>query len=451
MSAFPTSARDPVDTVDEPFPLRSRFRRRFLPLFGVLLALVSAVVAVAASRVMQSIYLDIAARRAAVIDRAMTEHRPAPWAALVRTRDPLRFAATADGASASSAVADEARELGLAHLKIYDARGITLFSLDPGEIGAREDNDLFRQASAGMPGVSQKDLADGTRVYELYIPATVDRGRVGVVFELYEPVGDLDDALVTASASAFAVFFTVLAAIAFGLDRLVARAQRDIDGRTALLTAFRERLERFVSGHAVDAARLSLRTGEMRSERIACTLFYSDVRSFTSFSETHEPDAVVRFLNRIVGLQVAAIRRQDGDVDKLIGDAVLAHFHGPGREARALAAAEEAQRAVAAADLARGIGIGVFSGEVVSGAVGPAERMDFTVIGDSVNVSARLCSAAGAGETVADVATVAAARAGGFGAPETITVKGRVQPLSVRRWRADRATVDRDGLASDGL
>jgi len=151
---------------------------------------------------------------------------------------------------------------------------------------------------------------------------------------------------------------------------------------------------------------------------------------------------VVWFLNELMGIQVAAVEAHGGDVDKMIGDALLARFDGRDAEARALAAARDVQAELARANLPRPVGIGVYTGEVISGAVGSARRRDFTVIGDGVNVAARLCSAAAAGEIVADADTLATAggtAADGFGPEEAISVKGRREPVRVRRYAQGRA------------
>ena len=131
--------------------------------------------------------------------------------------------------------------------------------------------------------------------------------------------------------------------------------------------------------------------------RTRCTVLYSDIRNFTSFAEANVPERVVQFLNRTMTIIVDAITRADGDVDKLIGDAfwrASRHRGGSARHRRA----RDAIRLVEQAGLPRGVGIGIYTGEVISGTVGSADRMDFTVIGDSVNLAARLCSAAARGE-----------------------------------------------------
>ena len=225
------------------------------------------------------------------------------------------------------------------------------------------------------------------------------------------------------------------------MARLVILAQRNIDGRAALTADLRRRLERLLSGAASRAVHRAVSAGGViPSMRTRCTLFYSDIRDFSSFAEANEPEEVVHFLNRLLAIVVDEVKRAGGDVDKLIGDAVLARFQGEDAEARAIQAARAALAATVSARLPRGIGIGLYTGEVISGTVGSADRMDFTVIGDSVNLAARLCAAAARGEIVADADTVAAAggSAGEFDPPRTISVKGRRSSLEVRRWRGER-------------
>jgi class 3 adenylate cyclase len=228
----------------------------------------------------------------------------------------------------------------------------------------------------------------------------------------------------------------ILLALMLGVARLAVSAQRDIDGRAALVADLRARLERLLSGAASQAVRRAVGSGGgIPSTRTRCTLLYADVRDFTAYSEASEPEQVVGFLNRLMTIVVGEIDRAGGDVDKMIGDAVLARFQGPRAETCAVAAAREALRKLEEADLPRGVGIGIYTGEVISGTVGSADRMDFTVIGDSVNLAARLCSAAARGEIVADTETVIAAGDRTFGPAESISVKGRRNRLTIRRWR----------------
>ena len=206
------------------------------------------------------------------------------------------------------------------------------------------------------------------------------------------------------------------------------------DGAFPVVRGLGRRLERLLSGAASRAVHHAVSAGGViPSMRTRCTLFYSDIRDFSSVAEANEPEEVVHFLNRLLAIVVDEVKRAGGDVDKLIGDAVLARFQGEDAEARAIQAARAALAATVSARLPRGIGIGLYTGEVISGTVGSADRMDFTVIGDSVNLAARLCAAAARGEIVADADTVAAAgirRLGGAG------VRGRRGGSSRRSgWR----------------
>lgn len=174
---------------------------------------------------------------------------------------------------------------------------------------------------------------------------------------------------------------------------------RQID---AMILHLKERLEllKFVSRgtrsavSAADAAGVSL-GGERRSTAI----LFSDIRGFTAFAERVAPEVVVEMLNHFFDSQTTIIERHGGDVDKFIGDEVVAVFMGADMTRRAVACGLEIQRGVAALRDDNPawnlhLGIGIAAGEVVVGAVGARERMDFTVLGSTVNLASRLCDLA---------------------------------------------------------
>ena len=416
---------------EQPFPLKRLFRRRFVPAFVGFIGVFLLLVGFTARHVTESIYLELAQRRAQTIARAVAAAAPVAWNELMagRTLADLRTSARA----LVAAFTDEVRELDLSELKVYDLRRKVLFATNADEIGTLENGAALRGViEHAASEVVTKTLADGTRQYELYVPLFGDDGQLRAVFELYEPVGYLNAILIGAAVPTMAVPGAVLLVLAFALSGLVNRAQADIDARTHALNDLRRRIETFISTTAVSAAKSADAGGGMASRKVTTALLFSDIRDFTSFAEKNPPEVVVGFLNRLMTLQVEAITRHGGDVDKMIGDAVLARFDGEDGGRRGVAAARQIMDGVEGGDYPRGVGIGVFRGAVISGAIGPENRRDFTVIGDAVNISSRLCSAALVGEIVVDTALAE----DDFGSPETIQVKGRDEPLSVRRLKA---------------
>ena len=417
---------------DNPYPLKRLFRRRVLPLFLLLGAAFCAVAGWGGSQLMQSVYMEFAARRAIIIDRAMSKHLPGPWSTLVKKSSPVDVYTTTDGAQLLTELGNEEAELSLSHLKIYGQGGMIIYSSEANLIATTDVSAGFLKAmDDNKRSLVRKQGEDGIELYEIYVPI-VSLGGGRLVFELYEPVGILDTLLLRIAGPAIAVPLVFLALLGFATNGLVSRAQGDIDWRTGQLARLRHELERFVSRSTIDATRQSVESASVGSLKIECTLLMSDIRDFTAFSEERPPEEVVDFLNRVMSVQVAAISEYGGDVDKMIGDAVLARFDGPGRERRAIDASVKLLQDLARLDLPRGVGVGIFSGPVISGAIGPADRQDFTVIGDSVNVAARLCSAAKAGELVVDVETVRSADRE-IAAPEQLLLKGRRQALNVER------------------
>jgi class 3 adenylate cyclase len=130
-------------------------------------------------------------------------------------------------------------------------------------------------------------------------------------------------------------------------------------------------------------------------EELDLTVMFVDVRSFTSYSEGVAPQEAVQLLNRLFDVIVPVIEQRGGHTNHYLGDGLLAVFGAPTpidlHADAALAAAMEIQRQVRA-DL-RGelrIGIGINSGAVIAGTVGGGGRHEFTVIGDTVNIAARV-------------------------------------------------------------
>jgi len=134
------------------------------------------------------------------------------------------------------------------------------------------------------------------------------------------------------------------------------------------------------------------------TERKDLTFLFTDIRGFTTISESMEPAQVVEMLNHYLELQSSVIQDCGGEVDKFVGDEIMANFEGPRKELNACKASLEIRKAMAQekeiAELEKrkviSIGIGINSGQVVFGSVGAKDRMDFTSIGDTVNLAARL-------------------------------------------------------------
>jgi adenylate cyclase len=133
----------------------------------------------------------------------------------------------------------------------------------------------------------------------------------------------------------------------------------------------------------------------LAGEQVDVTMMFIDIRDFTSFAEQYEPNEVVATLNELFELAVPIITGKGGHVDKFVGDGLLAVFGAPRRQRdhadQALAAAIEMAQAVERefeGHLA--VGIGLNSGRVIAGNVGGAGRLEFSVIGDAVNVAARV-------------------------------------------------------------
>ena len=201
---------------------------------------------------------------------------------------------------------------------------------------------------------------------------------------------------------------------------------------------------RFVNPHVVQ--QLLERGGLQGAGRTReATLLFSDIRGFTTLSETRAPEEVVDVLNRYFTRQVEVIFRHGGTLDKFIGDAIMAvwgaplddpaHAHNAVACALDMADALQAFKAeLGAAGAGFDVGIGVHSGPAVVGLIGSDKRREYTSIGDTVNLASRiegLTKEAGRRILVSREAMQRCAGAFDFVSCGTYPVKGRAQPVEL--------------------
>jgi adenylate cyclase len=161
-----------------------------------------------------------------------------------------------------------------------------------------------------------------------------------------------------------------------------------------------ENVLNFMSGHEFE-------TSLMANEIVNATVAFIDICSFTSISESESPDTVVKLLNNYFDVIVKEVIAQNGHIDKFIGDAVMAVFTGNYHLDRALDACIAIRNEIdklpsVSENFAPKISIGINSGEMISGNIGSASlrRLDYTVVGDAVNIAQRLQMIAGEGQIV---------------------------------------------------
>ncbi len=186
------------------------------------------------------------------------------------------------------------------------------------------------------------------------------------------------------------------------------------------------------------------------------TVLFSDIRSFTTLCEGRSPSAILEMLNTYLTTVSALIDERDGVVDKYIGDAVMALFGAPlGRPddpQRALDTALAMIRALPALNEqfardgwpALSIGIGIHSGNVVAGNIGSSTRLNYTVLGDTVNLAARLeslCKYYGV-PLIVSGATMAHCKGIVFRELDLVRVKGKSEIVAIYEAVCQEANID---------
>lgn len=203
----------------------------------------------------------------------------------------------------------------------------------------------------------------------------------------------------------------------------------------------KSRLSRYVSPQLVEALLKDGESGSMASERRRIAVLFSDIRNFSATAETLAPEVLVGHLNEYFTEMVAVIFNHDGTVNKFVGDMIMALFGAPAplphNERQAIEAAIRMQRRLRELDNAWigehfRMGIGINAGDVVVGNIGSPQHMDYTAIGDDVNVAARLQAIAGPGQVLVSRSVAECVR-GEFEFREVgqVQVKGKSRPIEV--------------------
>jgi adenylate cyclase len=254
------------------------------------------------------------------------------------------------------------------------------------------------------------------------------------------------------------VFAVIAAQAGMAIDRV--RAQEEIARQNLKLGALERFLSPEVAGKVVAEA-ADLRLG---GNKQTATLLFADIRSFTSMAETTSPEQLVEILNGFFQLMTDVIFKHEGTIDKFLGDGVMCLFGAPFSHwddaLGAVKAAADMQAALAVFNRSvthppLRMGIGIHTGEVIIGYMGSARRMDYTAIGDTVNVAARLTAEADPDQILVSAATLNSIREKvPTRALPARKLKGRGEPIEVSEvlWKDLLASwnFDRDPALKEG-
>jgi len=354
-------------------------------------------------------------------------------------RNPLL---TKDELTLNLLVKDAMKDGDLVYVVITDHQGKVVAHSDVSRLGRGLERAAELAPVGTEPVVQAYTTAEQGKILDFAIPLTFRRVTVGAVF-----VGvsqkSVDEAILQARNHTIAISIAIVVvglAGSLGLATLMARpilrlvegtrriaagdftvnlavSSRDEIG--VLTEAFntmatnlgekemiKRALARYVDRDVADELLKDPRQLILEGERRQVTVLFCDLRGFTLLSERLSPEEVVLLLNQFYDLMIEATFRNQGSLDKFLGDAVMAVFGAPIahpdhalRAVRTALAMREGIERLSRRRIRRGgepltVGIGVSTGETVAGTVGTEDRMEYTVVGDSVNVAARLESTA---------------------------------------------------------
>jgi adenylate cyclase len=236
----------------------------------------------------------------------------------------------------------------------------------------------------------------------------------------------------------FLIAFSGIAAVAIENGQLTDRIRRE----AVVLSNF----QRYFSPNLVKTIAEQHDAVKLRGDKKPVVIFFSDIRGFTPMSESMGPDDIANLLTEYFTEMVEIVFEHGGTLDKFMGDAIMALWGAPiateGDADNAMQAAIEMMEVLVQlnkkwAEQGRrpvDIGIGINFGEVFAGNIGSDRRLEYTVIGDAVNVASRLCSKAAAGEIlISEPFYKILKKPPKVEASEPLPLKGKAQPVPAYR------------------
>lgn len=208
--------------------------------------------------------------------------------------------------------------------------------------------------------------------------------------------------------------------------------------------ATRAEFQRLLSPNLVDQIVSGALTLDQAGANREVTMLFADIRGFTSMSERHTPEEMVETLNNYFEFMVDVLFKHGGTLDKYVGDEIIGLFGAPvemvDAPLRAVRCALDMLKALEEFNLTRAsegkeqvlIGIGINSGRVIAGAIGSSRTLQYTVIGDAVNIAARLCNVAKSNEIIISPSTMQPCQMFVVGDQrEPVQVKGKAEPIQI--------------------
>jgi adenylate cyclase len=308
---------------------------------------------------------------------------------------------------------------------------------------------LFALGLGGGVGISVRELAvtilglgGVALVIGLLATALAARAAADPVLSVRDALSQVEEGELDVEVAVYDG--TEVGLLQAGFNRMVA-GLRD---RDRIREAFGTYVDRDVAEHILEEGT------SFDGEEVEVTMMFVDVRDFTGFAEGRSATETVASLNRMFERVVPIVHRHEGHVDKFVGDGLLAVFGAPRRQddhaERALRTALEITESLGEdAELELEIGIGLNTGRVIAGNVGGGGRLEFSVIGDAVNVAARVESCTReTGDAIMATESTKEALAGRdfeFEERSEVELKGKREPVALYAVRAGQGEEAGDG------